>query len=151
MSWPEEEIEAVLIAWAEEEGERHRSLDAWHLNDEQMETIREASAIEHEAACLANAMSYITNEEGMVLITKGANFACDPICRTLAPTKCSRQLGHRLWACLEGYRDGMMFYQLSMVRFGKCRLVIGCGTASDNSLLISSAATVIWQEFLKLE
>ena len=69
----------------------------------------------------------------------------------LALTKCSRPLRHRWWACLEGYRDGMMFYQLSMVCFGKRRLVIGCGTASDNSLLISSAATVIWQEFLKLE
>lgn len=31
---PQKDIEADLIAWAEDEGERPQSLDVWHLNDE---------------------------------------------------------------------------------------------------------------------
>ena len=50
------------------EGERPQSLDVWHLNDEQLETIRDASIIEHAAAFLANAMSCLTDEDGLVQI-----------------------------------------------------------------------------------
>ncbi|MEX3314622.1 hypothetical protein [Sulfitobacter sp. PS-8MA] len=72
-SWTTNDIEHALIEWAEAEGERETCppcLSNWTLDEEQLETIRDACGAPHAAATLANAMQCITDEEGLATIAE---------------------------------------------------------------------------------
>jgi len=67
------EVEYELIEWAGsgEEGEYlPASLADWELAEEQLEIIKEACAVPHAAASVANAMWCITDGEGLSLIAE---------------------------------------------------------------------------------
>jgi hypothetical protein len=67
------EVEYDLIEWAGS-GEGGEALPAclahWHLEEEQVEIIKEACAVPHAAASIANAMWCITDGEGLSSIAE---------------------------------------------------------------------------------
>lgn len=67
------EVESDLIEWAgsgEEEEDLPTCLAHWDLDEAQLEIIKEACAVPHAAACLANAMWCITDGEGLSSIAE---------------------------------------------------------------------------------
>lgn len=67
------EVEYDLIKWAERGGEEEdhpACLRIWDLNEDQLDTIKDACACPYAAASIANAMWCITDEEGLARIAE---------------------------------------------------------------------------------
>ena len=67
------DIEHALNDWAEAEGEGEvysPCLTNWHLDEDQLEIIKEACAVPHAAASIAHAMWCIADGEGLSSIAE---------------------------------------------------------------------------------
>jgi hypothetical protein len=67
-----DELELELIEWAESEGSEDcpECLRHWTFDEEQLEILKEACAITHAAASIANAMWCFADEEGVATIAQ---------------------------------------------------------------------------------
>ncbi|AKO96889.1 hypothetical protein MALG_01715 [Marinovum algicola DG 898] len=73
-----EDIAYELIEWAESEEETEElpvCFDIWDFGEEQLEIIKDACAVPHAAASLANAMCCITQEEGLATIAEALRYS----------------------------------------------------------------------------
>jgi len=73
-----EDFACELIEWAESEEEMEElpaCLGIWDLDEDQLEIIKDACAVPHAAASIANAMCCLTQEEGLATIAEALRYS----------------------------------------------------------------------------